>query len=86
MTIESLLIPLLSAAIGWTLRHYGVIAPAPQAPQTRPAAGGTVSPVPAQGDIREFLRMVVQEEMQKGLAYLTGKLAPQSPATASPQT
>lgn len=63
MTIESLLIPLVSVAIGWTLRHYGVIAPGAQAPQTRPASGGTVSPVPAQGDIREYLRMVVQEEV-----------------------
>lgn len=86
MTIEGLLIPLLSAAIGWTLRHYGVIAPGTQAPQTRPATGGTVSPAPAQGDIREFLRMVVQEEMQKGIAYLTGRLSPQLPSTASPQT
>ena len=85
MTIESLLIPILSAVIGWTLRHYGVIAPSAQAPQTRPAAGGTVSSAPAQGDFREFLRAVVREEIEKGIAYLSGRLSPQPPSATHPQ-
>lgn len=85
MTIETLLLPLLSGAIGWALRHYGVLAPAVQAPQSRPAAGGTVPLGPAQADLPSMIASVVGVEIKKGIAYLESRLFPAAPVSPPPQ-
>lgn len=85
MTIETLLLPLLSGAIGWALRHYGVVAPAVQTPQSRQGAGGTVPPGPAQADLPSMIQSVVEVEVKKGIAYLISRLSPAVPVPSSPQ-
>lgn len=84
--MESLLVPLLSAAIGWAIRHFGILAPAGAAPQSRPQSGGTVSPSGAQADLPSLIQSLVSQEVQKGVAYLESRLLPPSPSPASPQS
>lgn len=85
MTIETLLLPLLSGAIGWALRHYGIIAPTVPSPQSRQGAGGTVPPGPAQADVSALIRQLVQVEMEKAVAALEKRLLPTVPAPSAPQ-
>lgn len=70
MTWEPLVLSLVSGLVGWGIRHFGIIAPANAAPQSRPAAGGTSPPAPAQADWRAELRQLIAEEIQRGLAAL----------------
>jgi hypothetical protein len=80
------MVPLLSAAIGWCLRHFNVIAPADSTPQTRPQGGGVVSPPAVPADLPSMIGSIVSEEVRKGVVYLEGRLLPGQPARAVPQT
>lgn len=85
MTIETLLLPLLSATIGWALRHYGIVAPAVQTPQSRPGAVGTVPTGPAQANVSMEIQAFIRAEMEKAVAALERRLLPTVPAPAAPQ-
>lgn len=80
--MESLFVPLLSAAIGWAIRHYGLIGPATPLPQSRQGAGGTVLPGPALADLPSMIASVVETAIEKALAKYLPPPAPTSSAKA----
>jgi hypothetical protein len=84
--METLLVPLISAAIGWAIRHFSVIAPAISTPQTSPAGAGTVPAPSALQDLPSLIASIVSQEVQKGLARLEARLAPVAPSPFKPQT
>lgn len=86
MTLETILLPLISAILGWAARHYGIVAPSSTAPQTHPAGGGAVSPPPVMARLEPLIQSVVSAEVQKGIAYLECRLFPPSPSVPLPQT
>lgn len=86
MTIETLLLPLLSGAIGWALRHYGIVDPTAQTPQSRQGAGGAVLPGPAQASLSTEIQAFVKAEVEKAVAGLMARLLPTMPAPAAPQS
>lgn len=85
MSVETLVIAALSAIIGWVARHYGVLAPVSNPPQPRQGAGGNSLPGPAQADLPGLITTIVSSEVQKGVAYLEGRLLPRPAAVNSPQ-
>lgn len=85
MTIETLLLPLLSGVIGWALRHYGIVDPTAQTPQSRPGAGGTSPSGPVQADVSTAIRELVRVEMEKAVAALEKRLLPTVPVPSAPQ-
>lgn len=84
MTIETLLLPLVSAAIGWALRHYGIVDPTAPTPLSRPGAGGTSSPGPVQANVSMEIQAFVRAEMEKAVAALEKRLLPSAPAPSAP--
>lgn len=72
--MEALLVPLLSAVIGWSLRHFGIIAPAEASPQTRTQTGGVVPPAGIPSGLPSMIQAVVGQEVKKVIAYLESRL------------
>lgn len=85
MTIETLLLPLLSGVIGWALRHYGIIDPTTPTPQSRPAGAGTLPAQPAQANVSTEIQALVKYEMEKAVAALEKRLLPTAPVPSAPQ-
>lgn len=86
MTWEGLLIPILSAAGGWALRHFEVLMYPSGTPQSRPAAGGTVSPPPVSATLSDEIKSLIVAEVEKGLTALATRPAPALPTASSPQS
>lgn len=81
MDIATLVISIVSAAAGWTLRHYGIFAPGNAAPQSSPARGTMVVPPPVEATWREELRGLLRAEITAALQSFRSDFA--SPAKGS---
>ena len=85
MTGMEILFALGSAAAGWALRHWGILAPSQGAPQPSRVGPATGPVLPGEADLKGLLRSLIAEEVQKGVVYLESRLLPPSPLTVAPQ-
>jgi hypothetical protein len=86
MDATTIAISLVSAAIGWAVRHYGLLAPGQVTPLTSTGGSSTVATPPVAATIPELLQKVVAAEVQKGIAYLESRLLPTVAAPQPPLT
>lgn len=86
MTFETLTPALLSLIIGWTARHYGLLAPASPSPQTASGQGGTVPPGPVSATIVSEIDRIVNLAIEKAVARIEARLLPQQTTGGTPQT
>lgn len=85
MTGMEILFAVASAAAGWALRHWGIVAPSAGAPQPSQVGPATSPVLPGEASFKGLLQQIVAAEVQKGVVYLEGRLLPPSPLTSAPQ-